>query len=166
MGLDFDITSAPPDAEKITAARADMAAERQRLRGLNKRFLVVIVSVVATLVSFVLLVGVPYSSQPETEGGIIFIIVYATPYLFFFVFVVGNTMHHDRVEVPRKVLETAEEALEAGSQEDIGTLLDACQSHAPLIAYQRQVESQGRTLFKGELDAMRSWLESQAGQER
>ena len=164
MGLDFDITSAPPDTAKIAAVREELAAERQRLRGLNKRFLIVIVSIVATLMSFFLFVGVPYTSKPETEGGIIFIIVYALPYFFFAVFAVGNTMHHSRVEVPRKALEVAEEALEEGTQEDIAALFDACQVHAPLSVYQCQVETQGRALFRGELEAMRQWLEEHDGQ--
>ncbi len=164
MGLDFDITSAPPDTARITAVRAELAAERQRLRGLNKRFLIVIVTIVVTLLCFILFVAVPVVNKPDTEGAIVFIIVYASPYLFFSVFVVGNTMHHTRVEVPRKALETAEEALQEGTQEDIGALFDACQAHAPLGAYQCQVESQGRALFKGELEAMRRWSEEHVGQ--
>lgn len=164
MGIDFDITSAPPDIKSIAATRAELAAERLRLRELNKRFLLVIIPTVAVLLCFALLVAVPYASRPQTEGGIVFIIAYSTPYLFFSIFVVGNTMHHDKVEVPRKALELAEEALQEGTQEDIGALFDACQVHAPLGTYQRQVESQGRALFKGELDAMHRWLDAHVGQ--
>ncbi len=159
MGLDFDITAAPPDTASIAAVRAELTAERLRLRELNKRFLVVIVAIVAVLLCFILFVAVPIVNKSATEGGIVFIIVYSMPYLFFSVFVVGNTKHHYKVEVPRKALETAEEALQEGEQEDISALFDACQAHAPLGAYQCQVESQGRALFKGELEAMHRWLE-------
>ena len=160
MGFDFDITSAPPDKARITAVRAEMAAEHLRLRGLNKRFLIVAVTIVVALVSFLLIVIVPIAGQSSTDGGIVFVIAYSLPYLFFTVFVVGNTMHHHQVEAPRKILETAEEALEEGEQEDIDALFDAYQANAPLGAYQCQVESQGRALFKGELEAMRRWLET------
>ncbi len=163
MGLDFDITSAPPDTASIAAARAELEAERLRLRELNKRFLIVIVTIVAAIASFLLLVAVPLVSRPDMEGSFVFIIVYALPYFFFSVFVVGNTKHHYKVEVPQKALRIAETALEEGEQEDIGELFDACQAHAPLGAYQSQVESQGRVLFKGELEAMHRWLEEHTG---
>ena len=111
MGLDFDISSAPPDTASIAAVRADLAAERLRLRGLNKRFLAVAIAVVAALLGFVFFVAIPTASQSATDGSIVFILVYTIPYLFFSVLVVGNTLHHDKVEVPRKVLEDAEKAL-------------------------------------------------------
>lgn len=164
MVLDFDIMSAPPDNIKIAGVRAELAAERQRLKALNKRFLITVAAIVAVVLSFILLVAIPYVSKPSSEGSIVFIIVYSLPYIFFSIFVIGNTMHHDKVEVPRKALETAEKALEEGAQEDIVALRDACRAHAPLGAYQSQVKTQGRTLFNGELEAMRHWLEEHACQ--
>lgn len=166
MGLDFDITSAPPDTAKIAAVRAEFAAERQRLRTLNKRFLIVAVTAVAAILCFVFFVAVPIVKDPAMEGSIVFVIVYALPYLYFSVFVVGNTMHHDKVEVPRKALEAAEDALEEGAQEDIDALCEACRAHAPLATYWHQVESQGRALFQGEVEAMRRWLEAQVAEAR
>jgi len=41
MGLDFDIRSAPPNPADIAAAYAKLAEEHQRLRELNKKFLIV-----------------------------------------------------------------------------------------------------------------------------
>lgn len=166
MGLDFDITSAPPDSARIAAVRAELLAEHRRLRSLDKRFLIVSVTVLITIVCFVLLVAVPVVNDPNTEGDIVFIAVYALPYLVVSVFVVGNTMHHSRVEVPRKALRTAEAALQEGAQEDMDALRDACRAHAPLGTYQRQVASQGRALLQGELDAMRHWLDEHDGQAR
>jgi len=163
MGLDFDIRSAPPDTARIAAAHAELAAEHQRLRELNKKFLIVIVTIVSAIVCFLLLVAVPLVNRPEMEGSFVFLIVYALPYFFFSVFVVGNTMHHRKVDVPKKALRLAEAALQEGEQDDIGELLDACQAHAPLGTYQSQVTSQGRALLKGDLEAMRSWLEAQTG---
>jgi hypothetical protein len=163
MGLNFDIMSAPPDTATIAAAHAEHAAERQRLRELNKKFLIVIVTIVSAIVCFLLLVAVPLVSRPEMEGSFVFLIVYALPYFFFSVFVVGNTMHHHKVDVPKKALRLAEAALQQGEQDDIAELLEACQTHAPLGAYQSQVATQGRALFRGELEAMRSWLEGQSG---
>ncbi len=164
MGIDFDINTAPPDTQHIAAAREQMAAERQRLRGLNKRFLITIVTIVAIIFCFLVFVAIPYTDKPGSEGGIVFLIVYTIPYFFLSVFVIGNTLHHDKVEKPRKILETAEAALEEGEQKDISELLDACRTHAPLADYQRKVETQGRTLFNGELDAMRQWLEDNCAQ--
>ncbi len=163
MGLDFDITTTPPDTSTIAATRAELEAERQRLRELNKRFLMVIVPLVLALLSFMLLVVVPVVNEPNTEGTLVFLAVYTLPYVFFTVFVVGNTMHHKKVDVPQKALRIAEASLEEITQEEIEELTAPCQTHTPLSAYQSQVASQGRALFKGELDAMRSWLEAHAG---
>lgn len=162
MGLDFDIAAGPPDAGKIAAARSALAEERQRLRGLNKRFLIVIGGVVLTLVCLLLLVAIPEASKPETEGGILFVFVYAMPYFFFTTFVVGNTMHHSKVEVPRKAMELAEAALQDAEPEAVAELSDVCQTYAPLGAYRASVAALERPLFKGEIEAMRIWLEVQA----
>lgn len=165
MGLDFDITSRPPDEARIAAARAELAAERQRLRAIDKRYIAVAIAVVALLQCFIFLVAIPIVTGPgSTEGGIVFVLVYSIPYLFFGVFAVGTTKHHYQVDVPRRALRAAETALQDALQEDIDTLRDACQAHAPLDAYRSQVAAQGRTLFKGELDAMRRWLEERAVQ--
>ena len=162
MGIDFNITSVPPDSVRIEAVRAELAAERLRLRGLDKLFVTTAVAVVAAIMCFIFLVAIPTVREPgNTEGGIIFILVYSIPYLFFAVFVVGCTKHHDKVDVPRKTLRAAEEALQEAAQDDIAALLDACQTHAPLDAYRSQVASQGRALFKGELEAMRQWLKNE-----
>jgi len=163
MGLDFDITSTPPDTASIAAVRAELEAERQRLREINKRFLMVIIPLVLSLLSFMLIVVVPAVSQPNIEGTLVFLAAYTLPYFFFTIFVVGNTMHHNKVDVPQKALRIAEASLEEVSQEEIEELADACQTHATLGAYQSQVETQGRALFKGELEAMRLWLEEHAG---
>lgn len=161
MGIDFNVTSAPPDSAKIGAARAELTAERLRLRGLDKLYATTAAATVAVILCFIFFVAIPTVREPgNTEGGIIFILVYSIPYLFFAVFVVGCTKHHDKVDVPRKALRAAEEALQEAEQDDIIALLDACQTHAPLDAYRSQVASQGRALFKGELEAMRRWLES------
>lgn len=160
MGLTFDITTTPPDAASIAAARAQLAAERLRLRAIDKRYIAVAIAVVAAIQVFVFLVVIPTVSGPgSTEGGIVFILVYSIPYLFFAVFVVGCTKHHYQVDVPRKALRAAEAALQDATQEDIDTLRDAFQAHALLDTYRTQVASQGRALFKGELDAMRRWLD-------
>jgi len=166
MGLDFDITSTPPDTESIAAARAELAAERLRLRELNKRFLIVAVAIVTAIFCFFIFVAIPFATKPGTEGGFVFIIVYTLPYFFFSIFVVGNIMHHKKVDVPQKALRAAEAALQEGEPEDITELLDACRIHAPLGTYQSQVASQKRALFKGELEAMQLWLEAHAGQSR
>ncbi len=163
MGLDFDITAAAPDGKRIAAVQAELAAERQRLRSLDKRFLIVAGTLLVAILSFVLLVGVPVVNDPSTEVGIVFITVYTLPYLVVSVFVVGNTLHHSRVEVPRKALRTAEAALQEGARADIDALSDAW-THAPLGAYQRQVASQGRVLLQGEVEAMRRWLDEHDGQ--
>lgn len=163
MGIDFNITSVPPDSASIGAARADLAAERLRLRGLDKLYAATAVAIVAVVLCFIFFVVIPTVHEPgNTEGGIIFVLAYSIPYLFFTVFVVGCTKHHFRVDVPRKALRAAEEALQEAEQGDIAALLDACQTHAPLDAYRSQVASQGRALFKGELEAMRRWLENHA----
>lgn len=162
MGLDFDITTAPPDAASIAAARAELAAERLRLRAVDKRYIAVAIAIVAAIQCFIFFVAIPIVKNPgATEGGIVFILVYSIPYLFFGVFVVGCTKHHYQADVPRKALRTAEAALVEAEQHDIDTLRDAWQAHAPLNAYQSQVASQGRALFKGELEAMRRWLDEQ-----
>lgn len=162
MGIDFNITSVPPDSVRIEAARADLAAERLRLRGLDKLYVMTAVAVVAAIMCFIFLVAIPTVRVPgNTEGGIIFILVYSIPYLFFAVFVVGCTKHHYKVDVPRKALRTAEEALQEATQDDIAALRDAFEKHAPLNAYRSQVASQGRALFKGELEAMRQWLKNE-----
>lgn len=161
MGLDFDITTAPPEAARIASARAELAAERQRLRAIDKRYIAVAIAVVALLQCFIFLVAIPTVTGPgSTEGGIVFILVYSIPYLFFAVFAVGATKHHYQVDVPRKALRAAEAALQDAEQIDIDALRDAWQRHAALEAYRTHVASQGRALFKGELDAMQRWLDA------
>jgi len=164
MGLDFDITSTPPDKTTIDKVRDEFEAEHQRLREINKRFLKVIVPIVATIIFFLLFFAVPAVSKPEMEGSFVFLIVYALPYFFFSIFVLGNIKHHNMVDVPKKALRIAEAAMQEGTQEDYQELLDACQAHAPLGAYQSQVETQGRLLFKGELEAMQRWLDKHVAQ--
>lgn len=160
MGLKFDITTTPPDAASIAAAHADLAAERLRLRAIDKRYIAAAIAVVAAVQCFVFLVVIPTVTGPgSTEGGIVFILVYSIPYLFFAIFAVGATKHHYQVDVPRKALRAAEAALQEAAQADIDALRDACQAYAPLDAYRAHVASQGRALFKGELAAMRRWLD-------
>lgn len=161
MGLDFDITSAPPGQAQIAAAREELAAEHRRLRSLDKRFLIVAVSLLVAIVCTVLFVAVPVVNNPSTEGGVTFVIVYTMPYLVVSVFVVGNTLHHSRVEVPRKALRTAEAALQEAAQEDIDALCDSGGVEHPIGAYLRGVKSQGRALLQGELEAMQGWLDAQ-----
>ncbi len=162
MGLDFDITMAPPDAERIAAARNELAAERLRLRAIDKRYIAIAIAVIAAIQCFIFFVAIPIIKEPgNTEGGIIFILVYSIPYLFFAVFAVGATKHHYSVDVPRKALRAAEAALLEAEQQDLDALRDAYQAHAPLDAYHSQVLSQGRALFKGEVEAMRRWLDEQ-----
>lgn len=162
MGLNFDITTPPPDAASIAAARAELAAERLRLRAIDKRYIAIAIAAVVAIECFIFFVAIPVVTGPSsTEGGIIFMLVYSIPYLFFTVFVVGCTKHHYKVDVPRKALRAAEAALQEAEQDDLDTLRDACQAHAPLAAYQAQVAAQGRALFKGELDAMHRWLDKQ-----
>lgn len=160
MALDFDITAAPPDAARIASARAELGAERRRLRAIDKRYIAVAIAVVALLQCFIFLVAIPIVTGPgSTEGGIVFILVYSIPYLFFAVFAVGATKHHFQVDVPRKALRAAEAALQEAEPTDIEALRDAYQTHAPLQAYRTQVAAQGRVLFKGEVEAMRQWLD-------
>lgn len=166
MGLDFDITAVPPDAARIAAAREELVAERQRLRGIDKRYIAIAIAVIAAIQCFIFFVAIPIVKDPgNTEGGIVFILVYSIPYLFFAVFVVGCTKHHYQVDVPRKALRIAEAALLDAEQTDIDALRDELQAHELLRAYQSQVVSQGRALFKGELEAMRRWLEEKVVQE-
>lgn len=168
MGLDFDITAAPPDAASIAAAREELAAERLRLRAIDKRYIAVAIAAVAVIQCFIFFVLIPIVSNPssDTEGGIVFVLVYSIPYLFFAVFAVGCTKHHYRVDVPRKALRAAEAALNDAEQNDIDALDDAFKSNASLRAYQAQVSAQGRALFKGEIEAMRRWLEGDPAQEQ
>lgn len=164
MGLDFDITSAPPDATQIEAARAELAAERLRLRTIDRRYIVVAIAVIAAIQCFIFFVAIPIVKNPgTTEGGIVFILVYSVPYLFFAVFAVGCTKHHYHADVPRKVLRAAEAALTEATPDDLNALREAYQTHAPLKAYQSQVTAQGRRLFKGELEAMQRWLNDAVG---
>lgn len=166
MGLDFDITTAPPDAESIAAARENLAAERLRLRAIDKRYIAIAIAAVAVIQCFIFFVLIPVVSNPssDTEGGVVFVLVYSIPYLFFAVFAVGCTKHHYRVDVPRNALRAAESALQDAEQNDVDALRDACKSHVPLHAYQSQVAAQGRALFKGEIEAMRHWLDEQSVQ--
>ena len=160
MGLDFDITATPPDAASIAAAREELAAERLRLRKIDKRYIAVAIAIVAAIQCFIFFVAIPVVTGPTSaEGTIVFILVYSIPYLFFAVFAIGCYKHHYDVDEPRKALRLAEAALQDAEQKDMDALREAWREHAPLDAYQSQVASQGRALFHGELEAMRRWLD-------
>ena len=158
MGLEFDIDKDPPSVQDIEDERARVTAELEALKQLNKRFLVITVAVVASVLAFLLLVAVPAVSDPAANQDLVFVVTYIIPYLFFFIFIVGNRLHINKVEKPRKALRAALDALQELPASEWERLMQEWSQHESVRAYCQRVRETGRALLKAEREAIEKHL--------
>ncbi len=160
MGLEFDINKDPPCVQDIEDERARVTAELDALKQLNKRFLVITVVVVGSVLAFLLLVAVPAVSDPAANQDLVFVVTYIIPYLFFFIFIVGNRLHINKVEKPRKALRAALDALQELPAAEWERLMQEWSQHesASVRAYCQRVREAGRALLKAEREAIEKHL--------
>ncbi len=165
MTLEFDIPrSPPPTKEEIAARRAQGEAQRERLRQLNIRFLIFTIVIVLSVLSFVLFVAAPAVGRPEANQDLVFVATYILPYLFFVIFVVGNRLHINKVEKPRKALNAAMAGLEEIPREEWERLMEEWSQHKDVAEYCQRITAMGRSLLKAEREAIEKWLAKQAQQ--
>lgn len=156
MPLEFHIDGEPPTLDEIERAREEARVQREGIRRQNIRFLVVILAVVALIMAVAIVGIIPILDDPGAEPDIVGLFAYLTPYMFLAVFVIGNTMHHQRVEKPRKALEARMAGLVDAAVEDLASL-DAGDLKLEAQAYRQRVAAQGRGLMLGEVRAMLSF---------
>ena len=159
MALKFDITGAPPALTQITSEREHAAADRAILRKKNIRFLIFTIIMVVTFVCLELFVAVPAVRQNGTSPTFTTVIVLYTPYVTFFLFAVTNTLHHKIIEKPRKIMDATIAALKEATPEEIAAITDAKRQSIEISSYQERVTGEGRPLVRGEIEAMRRWLD-------
>lgn len=153
MPLEFRIDAAPPTPEEIARAREEARIERAGIRRQNIRFLIVILLLVALIMTVAIVGIIPVLDNPGAEPDIVGLFAYLTPYMFLAVFVVGNTMHHQRVEKPRKALEARMAGLLDASAEDLAAL-ERAELPREVAAYRRGIDAQGRAPVRAEVQAM------------
>ena len=165
MALKFDITGAPPALTEITIEREQAAKDRAILRKKNIRFLIFTIIMVVTFVCLELFVAVPAVRRGGTSPTFTTVIVLYTPYVTFFLFAVTNTLHHKIIEKPRKIMDTAIASLKEATPEEMSSISDAERQQIEISTYQEQVSTQGRPLMRGEVEAMRRWLDKRKPRE-
>lgn len=153
MSPAFDISGEPPTREEIARAREEARVQRAEIRRRNIRFLIVVLVLVATIMTTAIVGIIPLLDDPGAEPDIVGLFAYLTPYLFVALFMVGNTMHHDRIEKPRKALEAWMEGLVEAAPEQLAAL-DADALSPQAADYLRRLTAQGRAPLRGELAAM------------
>lgn len=153
MPLEFRIDGEPPTLDEIALAREEGRVQREGIRRLNIRFLIVVLVVVALIMTVAIVGIIPLLDNPGAEPDIVGLFAYLTPYMFLAVFVIGNTMHHQRVEKPRKALETWMAGLVDASAEELAEL-DGVELPPEAAVYRQRVAAQGRGLMLGEVRAM------------
>lgn len=153
MPLEFRLDAAPPTPEEIARAREEAAIERAGIRRQNIRFLVVILLVVAAIMTVAIVGIIPVLDNPGAEPDIVGLFAYLTPYMFLAVFVIGNTMHHQRVEKPRKALEARMQGLIDASAEDLAAL-EGVELSREAFAYRGYIDALGRGPVRAEVQMM------------
>jgi hypothetical protein len=106
-----------------------------------------------------LFVAVPAVRRGGTSPTFTTVIVLYTPYVTFFLFAVTNTLHHKIIEKPRKIMDTAIAYLKEATPEEISAITDAERQRIEISSYQERVTGEGRQLLRGEIEAMRRWLD-------
>ncbi len=159
MALEFDISSSPPALADIAVEREQAKKDRAVFRKKNIRFLIYIIIIVASVLSFILLVAVPSIKEPEADQDIVFMFTYFMPYLIFAVFILGNKYHIKLVEKPSKVLDATIATLKEVNAEELKEIVDAWHHHGEITSYLQKVTSQGRSLVQAEINAIQQWLE-------
>lgn len=157
--MEFDIAAPPPRPEEIEKVREQLQNEKQALDRLNKQFLFGTIAALATLLTLFFSFGIPAVKNPGADPTLITTFVLYIPYVILFVYAFSNTVHHKKVEVPRKLVKERTLSLSEVDSEEVPQLLDLCQQNAALAAYHAQVAAQGRPLVKGEAEAMKNWAE-------
>jgi len=165
MAIEFDITKPPPALANITMGLKQAQQDRAALRKKNIRFLIYILLVVAAYATFMLTVTIPLLENPSVVPDFVATVAYFTPYLTFFIFFVGNNLHHKIIEKPRKILDTAIPALNAASSQQISEINDCGQRYSEVAAYQQQVKKLGRPMMHGESEMLLRWVEARMQEE-
>ena len=158
MAVTFNISDAPLTPAEIAAEREKAEQGLAGLRKIDIRFIVIGAILIVSFLCFQILVTAPAVSDPSMNPGIVGLIALYTPYLIGVCFFFGLTMHHKMVENPRKAFRTTLDELEEATPEDITEIIKPDQHHDEITAYQQQVAAQGRSLLKGELEAIERWL--------
>ncbi len=153
MPLEFRIDGEPPTPEEIARAREEARTQRAEIRRQNIRFLIVILLVVALIMTVAIGGIIPLLDDPGAEPDIVGLFAYLTPYLFIAVFAIGNTMHHQRIEKPRKALEAWMEALVDAPADDLAAL-ESADLLPEAATYRQRIATQGREPVRGEVGAM------------
>lgn len=159
MALTFDITGVPPALTEINIEREQAAKDRAILRKKNIRFLIFTIIMVVTFVCLELFVAVPAVRRGGTSPTFTTVIVLYTPYVTFFLFAVTNTLHHKIIEKPRKIMDNAIASLKEATPEEIAGINDIERARVEINSYLERVAGEGRQLLRGEIEAMRRWLD-------
>ncbi|HHM04977.1 MAG TPA: hypothetical protein ENJ19_04435 [Gammaproteobacteria bacterium] len=165
MKLEFDINSAPPTHEEITAERERALKALEDLRKKDIRYIVVAVAILIGIVCFQLFVTIPAMRDPKAEPGFIGVVTLYTPYIIGAFIFTAHALNHKLIEKPRKVQRTLRDALTAASPEQLAETLGRETPYAEIAAYQQQVAAQGRALVQGELEMMQRWIEQRRSAE-
>lgn len=166
MAIKFDINKVPPALANITLELQQAQQARALLRKKNIRFLIYILLVVAAYATFMLTMVIPLLEDPSVVPDLVATIAYFTPYLTFFIFFVGNNLHHKIIEKPRKVLDTTLKMLVEASPEELLEITKPGKKYDEVSAYQKQVATLKRPLMKGEVDMIQQWAEARERKEK
>jgi len=165
MVLEFDINSAPPPLSDINAAFEKATKDRALLRKKNIRFLIYILLVVAAYATFMLTVTIPLLENPAVLPDFVATVAYFTPYLTFFIFLVGNNLHNKIIERPRKILDAAIPAFKEASEKKAAQISDCGQRYPEVAHYQQKISALGRPIMHGETEMLFQWVEKQMQKE-
>jgi hypothetical protein len=163
-GITFDIALGPPSLEELARTRDSMAAQRAVLARLNKQFLIGLIAALATLLTIFFTFGIPAIRTPRADPTLITTLILYIPYVILFIYGFSNTLHHRKVEVPRKRLDSTAAALRELDAEELALAADFGAQSGEIAAYQAAVAGQGRALLRGEVEAMQQWLDARAQQ--
>ncbi|MDR2877577.1 MAG: hypothetical protein LBV36_06015 [Chromatiales bacterium] len=154
MPLEFRLNALPPTCEEIARAREEARLERAQMRRQNIRFLIVILLLVAAIMTIAIVGIIPQLDNPNAEPDVVGLFAYLTPYMFLTVFVVGNTLHHQRIEKPRKVLEARMAELGDASVEELDALESAPPYQQEVMVYRERLKALGRPPVRTEVQMM------------
>ncbi len=166
MALKFDISNPPPTLAEISAEHDRADRERDAIQKKLIPFVIAAFVALISLVVFQLVVIVPAVRNPDTSPTFLAIVALFIPYMAFILFFTANHFRHKIIENPRKALKTYMASLEALSPEEhamLSATIDAGEHPAEVIVYQRKVAALGRSMVRGEADAIRV-LERRPGQ--
>jgi hypothetical protein len=159
MALMFAISGDPPTLDEIMAEREHAEKALAVLRKKDIRFIAVGIIMLASILSFQLLVTAPAVADPSMEPGIVGIITLYTPYIIGVFFFSALTLNHKLIEKPRKALRAVLNGLKEIRPEQLANVTAAGQQHSEIAAYLDKVATLGRAPLEGELQVIQRWID-------